>query len=273
MATPTTPLSPVSLSSSNNTNTTTATTNPFATLSFHKTDTIRLLSFPDSVTAALESVVLASWPPGIDSSGAFEQSYQYKLKGSPFGYYRSQQFVGGIRLVRDVLASLRGQGWELASSVMCSRRYTAKDTLVFRRAASGSPLPAVEWMSLAPMGSDKLRVVYDADGESDRDTLGMLITAIKKMLEGLNSFQKGDWSHDSFEFQLKGSPWRSRGEASVKMRIMLMRLLETVEGHRWRPYATIVQRTGTDEDRILDTWYFVREKGGSWKADVGGETK
>ncbi|KAK4123373.1 hypothetical protein N657DRAFT_620203 [Parathielavia appendiculata] len=288
MVTPTTPLSPVSSSSSNIT-----TTNPFfssvppprsghssfAVLSFHKTDTIRLLAFPEVVTSAIESVILASWPPGIDSCGAFEQSYQYKLKGAPFGYFRSQQYVGGIRLVRDVLAFLHSQGWELASSVLCSRRYTAKDTLIFRRAASGNQLPAVEWMSLAPMGTDKLRVVYDADrvtlggGESDQDYLGVLITEIKKMLEGLDYFQKGDWSHDLFEFQLKGSPWKSRGEASVKMRVMLMRLLETVEGHGWKLYTTIVQRTGTDEDRILDTWYFVRERGRSWKGDTGGDVK
>jgi hypothetical protein len=215
-------------------------------------------------------VILACWPPGIESYGAFEQSYQYKLKGAPFGYWRSQQYVGGIRLVRDVLAFLYSHNWELASSMLCSRRYTAKDTLIFRKREAGE-LPAVEWLSLAPLGSDRLRVVYDADGvrlcggESDQDYLGVLITGLKKMLEGLDYFQKGDWSHDSFEFELKGRPWRSRGEASVKMRIMLMKLLETMEGHGWRLYTTVVQRTGTDEDRILDTWYFVRETGRSWK--------
>jgi hypothetical protein len=118
------------------------------------------------------------------------------------------------------------------------------------------------------MGKDKLRVVYDADGvrlhggvdENQHNYLGVVIAGVKKVLEGLGCFGKGDWSHDSFEFELKGTPWRARGEGSVSVRIMLMRLLELMEGHGWRLYAAFVQRTGSDEDRILDTWYFVRER-------------
>lgn len=246
----------------------------YATLSFHKTDTIRLLHFPEDITSSLHSVILSSWPPGIESNGPFGEAHEYKVKGSPFGYYRSQQYVGGIRLVRDLLAFMYSHSWELVTPLLCSRRYTAKDTLIFRQVPIGS-LPPVEWLALAPSGSDKLRVIYDADGvklfgvDADHDHLGSLITAIKKMLEGLDYFEKGDWSHDSFEFDFKGKPWRSRGEASVKMRIMLMRLLETMEGHGWRLHTAIVQRTGTDEHRMLDTWYFVREYGRARRVDVG----
>ncbi|KAK4239634.1 hypothetical protein C8A03DRAFT_42785 [Achaetomium macrosporum] len=235
-----------------------------ATLSFHKSDTIRLLSFPPDITSGLESIILACWPPGLESHGSFGQSYQYKVRGKPFGYYGTQHHVGGFRLLRDVLAFLYSRGWDLVTSLLCSRRYTAKDTLIFRQVVALRP--AVEWLSLAPMGADKLRVVYDADGvrlfgmDSDHDHLGVLISGIKKVLEGLDYFEKGGWSHDSFEFEMKGRPWRSRGEASVKMRIMLMRVLETMEGHGWRLYSNFVQRTGSDEDRILDTWYFVRER-------------
>jgi hypothetical protein len=250
--------------------TTTAAPSSYATLSLHKSDTIRLLAFPDSLLPALEALLLASWPPGLESQSRLGQSYDFKFKGSPFGYYRSQQHVGGIRLLRNVLAFLYEHDWVLVAPVLCSRRYTAKDTLIFRQAGEGQPLPPVEWLGLAPLAKDKLRVVYDApgvrlaggtgEGEHDHDHLGVLITGLKKMLQELEYFDKGDWSHDSFEFVLKGTPWRSRGEASVKMRIMLMRLLETMESHGWRLYTTLVQRTGTDEDRILDTWYFVREK-------------
>ncbi|KAK3295682.1 uncharacterized protein B0H64DRAFT_151743 [Chaetomium fimeti] len=284
---PTTPFSPTS----------TSTTLPssYATLSLHKSDTLRFLNFPATLTTALEPAILAAWPPGIDSSspagggGATSPgpgpAVEYKCKGRPFGYYGTQQHVGGIRLVRDVLAVLYRHGWELVTSVLCSRRYTAKDTLFFRcRAQAGRPtgagagagaLPAVEWLALAPMGTDKLRVVYDAEGvklhgavgeednhhDHDHDHLGVLVSGVKKTLQEMGCFEKGDWSHDSFEFELKGKPWRSRGEASNTVRIMLMRLLELMEGHKWRLYAAFVQRTGSDEDRILDTWYFVREKG------------
>lgn len=269
------PVTPFSLP-----NTTITTTSSYATLSLHKSDTIRLLSFPDSILPAFESLVVASWPPGLESQSRLDQSYDFKFKGSPFGYYRSQQHVGGIRLLRNVLAFLHERGWALVAPVLCSRRYTAKDTLIFKQAGDGQSLPAVEWLGLAPLAKDKLRVVYDAPGVRlsggggedghDHDHLGVLITGLKKMLQGLDYFDKGDWSHDSFEFELKGTPWRSRGEASVKMRIMLMRLLETMEAHGWRLYTTLVQRTGTDEDRILDTWYFVRDKEKAREVTFGG---
>ncbi|KAH6849981.1 hypothetical protein B0I37DRAFT_370381 [Chaetomium sp. MPI-CAGE-AT-0009] len=278
---PTTPFSPTSASTL---------PSSYATLSLHRSDTLRFLNFPASLTAALEPAILAAWPPGLESTPGGPNTgpaLEYKCKGRPFGYYGTQQHVGGIRLVRDVLAVLYRHGWELVTSVLCSRRYTAKDTLFFRNraqaqaqaqaGAAGSALPAVEWLALAPMGTDKLRVVYDADGvrlhgaladddddsrhDHDHDHLGVLVSGVKKTLQEMGCFEKGDWSHDSFEFKLKGTPWRSRGEASNSVRIMLMRLLELMEGHRWRLYAAFVQRTGADEDRILDTWYFVREKG------------
>lgn len=244
----------------------------YATISFHKSDILRLLNFPADLTAALEPIILAAWPPGLESynPNASTHGSEYKFKGSPFGSFRAQHYVGSIRLMRDVLAFLYDRNWKIVTAVMCSRRYTAKDTLVFRRAVGGRPSPAVEWLALAPMGmlsGDKLRVVYDAPGlrlagaGDDGDHLGVLITAIKKTLQGLECFEKGDWSHDSFEFELKGRPWRSRGEASVKTRVMLAEVLETMGAHGWRVYGSFVQRTGSDEDRILDTWYFVRERG------------
>jgi hypothetical protein len=142
----------------------------------------------------------------------------------------------------------------------------------------------LEWLVLAPLATDKLRVVYDVrrggddggggggrslDGESenglrqdhDHDYLGVLITAIKEVLEDLGYFAKGGWSNDSFEFSLKGWPWRSRSESGVKLRIMLMRLFEALEGHRWKLYTACVMRSGTDSERCLDTWFFVRELG------------
>lgn len=262
-------------------------TTAYATLSFHKKDTISLLNFPDSLHSPFRDLILSSWPPGLESSGPFAQSYQFKLRGSPFGVYRAQHYVGGIRLVRDLLAFLYSRSWVLVAPLLCSRRYTAKDVLIFRQ--DSSTLPQVEWLALAPTANDKLRIVYDAPGlhhcgsipdltlpptspeaqtitppqsANPQSPLTALLTTLKIALSTppLDYFSSGSWSHDSFEIELKGKPWRSRGEDSVKKRIMLARLLEAMEGGLgWRLYAAVVQRTGTDEWRVLDTWYFVRE--------------
>lgn len=250
----------------------------YAALSFHKSNVLRLISFPEDVAAGLQPVILASWPDGLESAGPFGDAYEYKVKGSPFGYFRDQHHVGGVRLVRDVLAFLHGCSWELVAPMLCSRRYTAKDTLIFRQAAPDGlappPPPPLDWLVLVPTGSSKLRVVYDANamrlwgGDADYDHLGVLIPALRSSLERLDYFEKGIWNQDSFAFELKGKPWRSRGEESIKVRLMVMRLLETMETHGWRLHATMAQRTGSDEERIPDTWYFVREREGTGKADT-----
>ncbi|GAB1320265.1 hypothetical protein MFIFM68171_10475 [Madurella fahalii] len=239
----------------------------YATVSFHKRDMIRLINFPEDISLSLQPVIVASWPPGLESSGPSGEAYEFKVKGKPFGQVGGEQAVGGIRLLRNLFAFLHDHAWELVTPLMCSRRYTAKDTLIFRQ-LSPPPVPPspMEWLALAPMRSDRLRVIYDAPDvklfgvDPDHDYLGVLITSIKRTLEGGDWFDKGDWSHDSFEFKLKGRPWLSRGEASNKTRILLLRLLETMEGHGWKLHTAVLQRAGTDDIRITDTWYFVRER-------------
>ncbi|KAL1839184.1 hypothetical protein VTJ49DRAFT_1803 [Mycothermus thermophilus] len=235
----------------------------YATLSFHKADTLRLLNFPSDLVSAFEPLIIATWPPGIERQYSSGQAYEYKLKGRPFGTFRAQQLVGGIHLMRAAFALLRRHGWDLVFPVVCSTRYTAKDTLVFRR--SPSPLPEVELLALAPQGTHRLRVIYDRAEGSNRDHrehLASLNAAVQETLEQLDYLKEGSWSHDTLEFVLKGRPWAPRLGESVKVRVLLLRLLATMEEHGWRPYASLVQRTGWDDFRMLDTWYFVREVAG-----------
>jgi hypothetical protein len=213
-------------------------------------------------------VILASWPPGIKTSGPSSDAYDYRVKGRPFGGYGvEQETVRGIRLLRHLFDFFHGRSWELIAPVLCSTRYTAKDTLIFRQGPATSAFlveprlsPAVEWLALAPMWSKKLRVVYDFMGPR-LDHIGVLLTNIKRTLQALSAFDKGEWSYDSFEFKLQGEPWYTWAEEeAVKTRIMLMRLLETMEAHGWRHHVAICQHTGQEDGRMMDTWYFVLQR-------------
>lgn len=159
--------------------------------------------------------------------------------------------------------------------------------------------PKVEWLVIAPTGRDRLRVIPDgpiwsdvvsrsgfsvaeelaelaADygkagsfssssapppGEGNHDEFGVLVQSLKQMLAGLDCFQSGEWSHDSFEFKLKGFPWSARDEKAAKVELLLLAVVETLDRFGWRSYATVRQRSDTDEARKQDTWYFVREEG------------
>ena len=241
----------------------------FAMLSFHRTDTVRLLQFPESIFIAIQHRILASWPPGIQTSGRFGDnpgpSFQLKLKGKPFSWSTQQDGVGGARLVRDLLAFMHEHSWRLVAPLSYGRRRGTKDVLVFEPPPpSAARPPAAEWLAVTPMRSDRLRITGDAhDARSPArnagpDALSGLVSTLQQTLEAADLFQEGEWSYDSFEFKLKGRPWMASGEASVKTRLLLLRIAENLGAAGWKLHASVLHRTMSDDFRLADTLVFMR---------------
>jgi hypothetical protein len=84
--------------------------------------------------------------------------------------------------------------------------------------------------------------------------LGTLVTTVKDVLAGQGFFRGGKWSHDSYEFKLKGTPWVAMGEETMRVRLMLLELVAAIDRLGWRSYASV----HLYETRMVDTWYFVR---------------
>jgi hypothetical protein len=146
--------------------------------------------------------------------------------------------------------------------------------------------PEADWLVLSLEASDRLRVIYDPPSgvvrpsteevsgsneksaasssemprEHDYDELGVLIQALKEAFIAIDYFQSGKWTHDSFEFKLKGWAWSEVGEKAVKVRRLVLGIIETMERFGWRSYTTL-QKRGQEKVRGTDTWFFVREKG------------
>ncbi|KAK4169362.1 hypothetical protein QBC43DRAFT_283818 [Cladorrhinum sp. PSN259] len=243
----------------------------YATLSFHKGDTIRLVSFPQPIIVSIESLIKRTHAGGLQSSGPCGPAFDYKLKGRPFGeHYLLEDYINGIRIVRDIMTLLAENNWELVAQPLCSTRHTAKDTLIFRRREQPKQVVEREFLALAPMRHDRLRLVYDVEGielpcsgyevTPEHGHIASVIAELRQMLFEMDYFDQAHWSYESFEFTLKGAPWRSSGDESIKKGVLLLRLLESMEAVGWRLYTTFVHKTGTDRENNLDTWYFVREK-------------
>lgn len=246
----------------------------FATLSFHKTDCIRLLQFPDNIYNDMQTVVLNSWPPGLASSKRFGErsnSYQFKLKGRPFGWSNNQDSIGGARLIRDLLAFLYHSNWELMMPLGCAERLTAKDILIFRpRPADMDPNPAMDWLAVAPVGTDKLCFIGDTqpvfDGNvgslTDRTPshVDLLIMGVSRLLTEMELLQNSDTRYNRVEFKFKGRPWSKGGLDGVNTRVVLLRILEVLDRFGWSACATVQHRTGNDDRRMLDTMFFRRPK-------------
>lgn len=248
----------------------------YATLSFHKTDTVKLLQFPQDIYLNIQPTILASWPPGIQSYGSFTKtpnSYQFKLKGKPFGWVNDQDSVGGARLVRDLLAFLYHHNWELAMPLSCARRLSAKDMLIFRQPSTprGGPMPPMEWLAVSPSRSDRLYIIGDEQPSFDsatnsavEHTPGHIVwftRSFTEMLKEMDLLQKSEIKYNWIEYKFKGRPWLYGSEAAVKARLMLLRMFEMLESFGWTSYASVQHRTGNDDKRMVDTMFFSRPKG------------
>jgi hypothetical protein len=171
--------------------------------------------------------------------------------------------------------------------------------------------PPVDWLVIAPARGDRLRVICDkpvwrdgtgagggpvkqeeeeedddddddeeeekggrassASRSHDHDELGVLIRALKQAFAELDYFQSGQWTYDSFEFKLKGFPWAAVGDKRVKAERLLLAVVETLDGFGWRSYATVRQRSESEDVRKADTWLFVREEGWVHGSPFNGE--
>ena len=246
----------------------------YAILSFHKTDMIRLLQFPESLFLSLQPVILSSWPHGIQSSGPYTDtpnSFQIKLKGRPFGWTMNQDALGGARLVRDLFAFFYHHNYEIVMPFSTAQRLTSKDMLIFRPRAPSAPiLPPREWLAIAPLRSDRLYIIGDSQPNFDSfrvsavdptpDHIVMLTQSITRMFKDLGLLQKSESRYNWIEYQLKGRPWLYGKEAGVKTRLMLLRLFQTLESLGWSCHTSVQHRTGNDDKRMLDTMFFSRPK-------------
>jgi hypothetical protein len=247
----------------------------YAILSFHKTDTVKLLRFPEEVYVNIQTVMLASWPPGLQSCGPFTNepnSYQFKLKGKPFGWMNDQDSVGGARLVRDLLAFLYHHDWEMVMPLSCARRLSAKDMLVFRpRPPSAGIMLPREWLAVSPSRSDRLYIIGDSQPNFDSATssavehtpghIVWLTTSLTEMLKEMGLLQKSEAKYNWIEYKLRGRPWFYGGESAMKARLMLLHMFEILESFGWTSHASVQHRTGNDDKRMVDTMFFSRPKG------------
>ncbi|KAK5654094.1 hypothetical protein OQA88_7525 [Cercophora sp. LCS_1] len=245
----------------------------FATLSFHKTDCIRLLQFPDDIYTNMQTFIPTSWPPGITSRRRFGErsnSYEFKLKGRPFGWSNDQDAIGGARLVRDLLAFIYHSNWELMMPLGCAVRLSAKDILIFRpRPPGADPRPAMDWLAVAPMGVDKLYFIGDAQPTFDGarsltdhtpDHVDWLVISVSRLLTEMGLLQSSDTRYNWVEFKFKGRPWSSGGVDGVNTRVVLLRIMEVLDRFGWASCTSVQHRTGNDDRRMLDTMLFMRPK-------------
>ncbi|KAF3483846.1 uncharacterized protein GIQ15_03170 [Arthroderma uncinatum] len=224
---------------------------PFACLSMHMTDRIRLLRFPEAIVPEIIEMVRTGWPKGIHPPREYGQSLEIKMKGNPWSPHSwGDGRVEVRRLMSRILNGLYLRGWIIKASVDIGH----VDSIFFRYQQPAPP-PCI-WMSISFHHADKLRVV---DAPSD---FGLILAdALGPDVE--NCQVKGN----VFELKLRGSPWRATGTKTVQTRVILLTIMDVLEQQGFGLYAPINHNSRRSKDSTnaeADTWYCNRPL--DWKA-------
>jgi len=225
----------------------------FASLSLHGIDRIRFLQLPQENIFALHSVVQTSWHLGIQAVQKYSLSHEFKLNGSPWRGQGSDAIPARI-VMRSILAYLFSVGWILQASTDVSKKEYDKDTLIFRK--QETPPPESEWIAISFNQSNRLRLI---------GANAQLIGAFRTMLKGTRLLQGEGWkdkSRNTWEFKIQGAPWMASGEERMVARLLLLKMVETLERYGWRLYASVDQNEAyVGQSGKTDSWFCVRKKG------------
>ncbi|CAJ2502280.1 Uu.00g096740.m01.CDS01 [Anthostomella pinea] len=226
---------------------------PFASLSMHSFDRLRLLGFPSEIQQLVRQTLQAHWPRGVQEERPYGGSYEFKLKGNPWRAL-SEDGVTARRLITRLLEALFNVGWvlNLSADVSCKQRDI--DTLIFRRQAA--PPSPCDWMCMYFTSGDRIRVI---DAPHDFEA------ALKRMLGAAVQTDKGYTYRGGYELKMRGWPWRASGEETMLARQMVLDMLSLLDEHGWSVYACVDQKEkpGGDNDSIgdADTWHCRRVQG------------
>ncbi|TVY94168.1 hypothetical protein LAWI1_G001361, partial [Lachnellula willkommii] len=224
----------------------------FACLSLHQRDRIQMMQFPPEDVSAIRNVIQHHWKKGLQSERVYSASYEFKLSGYPWFGQGSDAITSRV-VVREIFAYLFSQGWILHLSTDVSKNKYDKDSLIFRK--QQTPPPPSEFIAITFNQGDRMRLIGAPNA---------LLADIRTLLKEMNLLQAEDWKDpklEAWEYKMYGWPWHAIGEETMTTRLLLLKLLETLESRGWSVYASIDQSTGTKNISETDSWYVVKERG------------
>ncbi|KAH8586455.1 hypothetical protein B0O99DRAFT_644396 [Bisporella sp. PMI_857] len=223
----------------------------FASVSLHRRDTLRFLRFPQQDVEGLRRIIRSAWAKGIQEERIYGGSHEIKLYGNPWGSAYSDSVTSRI-LMLEVFAYLFSIGWILHASTDVSKKQWDKDTLIFRK--QQTPPPPSEWISVSFHRMDRLRLT---------GATPQLTNMFREVLQSMRRLQSEEWKDralNAYEFKIVGYPWSANGEETMVTRMLILKMLDTLERDGWSLYASIDQNVSAEDTSEADCWYCVRDK-------------
>ncbi|KAJ4269775.1 hypothetical protein NW762_001443 [Fusarium torreyae] len=218
----------------------------FACVTFNMSDRIRLINFPQEDVSAVKEVIQVRWQPGLVQARPYGQSTEIWVRGNPWSY-KSDGNDDARRLMLAMLERLFDMGWVMQGAMDITRKSESKDSLIFRKQ---DPIPPpCDWICVSFDSSDKLKIVDSPPKD--------LTDAILQTFGG--DVRRREVAPNRLKIHLAGLPWRPSGTDTIKTRIILLRLIETLERCGFTIYATIGSK-GEDEEGAADILICQRQK-------------
>ena len=124
------------------------------TISFNGHDLLRVISAPESLISAVRGTIQRHWRKGIQRELRYAESWEFKLKGTPW-WTSGDEAVESRFLVLRLMEALQAYGWSPVASIDSSRKLSDKSSLLFRQ----SPPRQAPFFCISLNGTDKLRLI------------------------------------------------------------------------------------------------------------------
>ncbi|KAG8358070.1 hypothetical protein FVEN_g4015 [Fusarium venenatum] len=218
----------------------------FACITINKHDRIRLMNFTQVEVQAVKQVVKTRWKPGLAQTRPYGESTEIWVRGRPWAY-DSNGNDDARRLILWILETLFDLGWVVQCSLDITRKSESKDSLIFRKQ---DPVPPpCDWICVSFDNSDKLKIVDSPPKD--------LTDAILKTFG--RDVRRREITPERFKIHIGIQPWEPSGTDTVTTRLLLLKLVETLERCGFTVYATIGSK-GENEEGAADLLVCQRAK-------------
>ena len=190
-------------------------------LTLIKNDRIWLVNAPNDVSISLKPKILEKWPKGIVEERLKKNFYEFKLKGEPWWFNRTNS-VESRRLISSILDELRQNYWNLYATCELSTHYNSKSVFFFRKDSTLKIKSFNRILSINLIESDKIRII-DANEKE-------ILSIRKSILMSWPYDIQYEKDYGSFsQLKIRGNPFKANLYNPVYVTIMIMNIIENLQ--------------------------------------------
>ena len=216
---------------------------PFCILSFYY-DQVQIFNADDNIVSIIRKNLEKNYK-GIQNESRLDDAHLFKCRGYPFLTRHSEDHQMFINCMCIVLKQMSEAGYiKIFSGDM--KWYNDLSAWFFYKSPN-AVAQDIEFCAVDLWSWDKLRLFSCESHVCD---------AVKyTVYEAWRGIQKAEHEEMSYLLKLKGYPWSSTGgDDSVKARVLIMKILQTMASYGWMLYSA------TNIDNHTDTLFFCRKQ-------------